>query len=260
MKKSVLFGFILFLIGSVAFGQTTATDFTLTDCAGNPHSLFADLDAGKVIVIAFVMPCASCIGPSVSAYDVVQNYAISDPGRVIFYLSDDNGTSSCSSLSNWASQNSMPNATVISTIALKMSQYNGNGIGMPKIVVLGGSNHTVYYNENDGDNSHNLNAAITQALGATGMSEVENTIVNLNVLPNPGKNSACITYSLNQSKEVSIEIFNVLGEKVKTIALEKQTAGKHTSPIDVETFSNGIYFIKLNASTTSEIVKFIVTH
>ncbi|MES2286808.1 MAG: T9SS type A sorting domain-containing protein [Bacteroidota bacterium] len=260
MKKSLLFGFILFLIGFVAFGQTTATDFTLTDCAGNPHSLFTDLDAGKVIVISFVMPCASCIAPSVSAYDVVQNYTISDPGRVVFYLSDDNGTTSCSTLNAWASQNGMPNATVISTTALKMSQYNGNGVGMPKIVVLGGSNHTVYYNENDGDNSHDIDAAIIQALGATGMSEVENTIVNLNILPNPVKNSANISYSLNQSKAISIEIFNVLGEKLKTIALEKQTAGKHTAPIDLETFSNGIYFIKLNASASSETVKFTVAH
>ncbi len=251
---------MLFLIGFVALGQTTATDFTLTDCAGNPHSLFADLDAGKVIVISFVMPCASCIAPSVSTYDVVQNYATSNPGRVIFYLSDDNGTSSCSSLNTWASQNSMPNATVISTTALKMSQYNGNGVGMPKIVVLGGSNHTVYSNENNGDNSHNLDAAINQALGASGMIEDENTIVNLNVLPNPVKNSASITYSLNQSREVSIELFNMLGEKVKTLAVEKQTAGKHTSQIDLETFSNGIYFIKLNTSISSEIVKFTVAH
>lgn len=260
MKKSLLIGFTLFLMQVVTFGQTTATDFTLTDCAGNSHHLFADLDAGKVIVISFVMPCASCIAPSVSTYDVVQNYAISNPGRVIFYLSDDNGTTSCSSLNTWASQNGMPNATIVSTTALTMSQYNGNGVGMPKIVVLGGSSHTVYYNENDGDNSHNLDGAILQALGTTGIAEGKNAVVNLNVFPSPVKNSATITYSLNQSKEISIEIFNVLGEKVKTIALEKQTTGKHTTQIDLETFSNGIYFIKLNASTASEIVKFSVAH
>lgn len=260
MKKSLLFGFMLLLVGCVAFGQTTATDFTLTDCAGNPHSLFADLDAGKVIVISFVMPCASCIAPSVSTYDVVQNYAISNPGRVTFYLSDDNGTSSCSSLSTWASQNSMPNATVISTTALKMSQYNGNGVGMPKIVVLGGSSHIVYYNENDGNNSHDLDAAINQALGATVVTEDENIIENLNVFPNPVKSSASITYRLNQPTEVSIEIYNVLGEKVKTIPVEKKTTAKHIAPIDFETFNNGIYFIKLNTATSYEIVKFTVAH
>lgn len=260
MKKSLLIGFTLFLMQIVAIGQTTATDFTLTDCAGNSHSLFADLDAGKVIVISFIMPCASCIAPSVSAYDVVANYAISDPGRVVFILSDDNGTTSCSSLTTWASQNGMPNATVISTTALKMSQYNGNGVGMPKIVVLGGPNHTVYYNENDGENSHDLNTAVNEALGTSGINESENAIVNLNVLPNPVKNSATISYNLNQPNGVSIEIYNVLGEKVQTLDYEKHTAGKHTAQIDLETFTNGIYFIKLNASNTSETVKFTVAH
>ena len=260
MKKSLLIGLTLFLIHVVAFGQTTATDFTLNDCAGNSHHLFAELDAGKVIVISFVMPCASCIGPSVSTYDAVANYAISHPGRVFFYLSDDNGTTSCSSLNTWATQNGMQNATIFSNPALKMSQYNGNGVGMPKIVVLGGTNHTVYYNENDGDNSHNLDAAILQALGTTGIAEGKNAVVNLNVFPSPVKNSATITYGLNQSKEVRIEIFNVLGEKLKTIALEKQAAGKLSTQIDLETFSNGIYFIKLNASNSSEIVKFTLAH
>lgn len=260
MKKSLLIGFTLFLMHTAASGQTTATDFTLTDCAGNSHSLFADLDAGKVIVISFVMPCASCIGPSVSTYDAVANYAISNPGRVFFYLSDDNGTTSCSSLNTWATQNGMQNATIISNPALKMSQYNGNGVGMPKIVVLGGTNHTVFYNENDGDNSHNLDAAINQALGTTGLSKDENEIVNLNVFPNPSKNTTTITYSLNQSKSINIEVFNILGEKVKTIALEKQTVGKHATQIDFEPFSNGIYFIKLNTSNASEIVKFTVAH
>lgn len=260
MKKSLLIGFLILLSWAVVFGQTTATDFSLTDCAGNSHNLFADLDAGKVIVISFVMPCFSCIGPSIAASDIVANYSISHPGRVYFYISDDNGTTSCTSLNSWASQNGMSNATIISNPALKMSQYNGNGVGMPKIVVLGGASHTIYYNENNGDNSHNLDAAIIQALGATSLAESENPFVNLSVFPNPVKNSATIVYSLNQTENVSIEVFNILGERVKTTNSEKQTLGKHSVQIDLETFNNGVYFIKLNSSSISKIVKFSLSH
>lgn len=260
MKKILLIGFTLFLNVIIAYGQTTATDFTLTDCSGNPHNLFTDLDAGKVIVISFVMPCASCIGPSVSAYNTVGNYATSNPGRVLFYLSDDNGTTPCSTLTNWASQNGMPNATVISNTALKMSQYNGNGVGMPKIVVLGGTNHSVFYNENNGNNLHTIDAAINLALTATGVAESENNLENLNVFPNPVKNNATVVYSLTQPTEVSCEVFNILGEKIKTIAVEKQPAGKQKIQFDVETFTNGIYFIKINTVDASEIVKFTVAH
>lgn len=260
MKKTLLISFIIILNGIVAFGQTTATDFTLTDCSGNSHHLFSELDAGKVIVISFVMPCASCIGPSVSAYNSVQNYSISDPGRVFFYLADDNGTTSCSTLNSWASQNGMPTATVISTTALLMSQYSGNGLGMPKIVVLGGSGHTVFYNENNGANSHDLEAAINLALLSTELKETENEFLNLSVFPNPVKNQATVTYSLKNVQEVTVDIVNILGEKIQTIALAKQTAGNYSVQINTETLSNGVYFVKLNSGDSLVMQKFTVSH
>ena len=46
-------------------------------------------DAGKVVVIAWPMPCGSCIAPCLSAYTEVQNYTSSYPGRVLYYLVDD---------------------------------------------------------------------------------------------------------------------------------------------------------------------------
>ena len=57
----------------IAFAQ--ATDFTTDDCNGVTHNLFDSLDAGNVIVIAWAMPCFSCIAPSLSAYSAVQSFA-----------------------------------------------------------------------------------------------------------------------------------------------------------------------------------------
>lgn len=244
----------------IAFGQSTATDFTLTDCAGDSHTLFDELDAGKVIVISFVMPCNSCIGPSVAAYNSVGNYATSNPGRVLFYLSDDLGTTPCTTLTTWASQNGMDSATVISNAALFMNQYNGNGLGMPKVVVLGGSNHLVCFNDNNGENSHDIDAAIIQALGASGIDKSSAAFVNLKIFPNPVSDEATVTYNLNQSQDVSIEIFNVLGENVKTLSSEEQTDGNHEIQIDFETLSNGFYFIKLMTAKAVKTVKLSVEH
>ena len=260
MKKSLLICIGILLMGISLFGQTTATDFTLSDCSGNSHTLFNELDSGKVIVISFVMPCTSCIGPSVSAYNSVGNYALSNPGRVLFYLSDDLGTTACSTLSAWASQNGMDSATVISNTALQMNQYNGNGLGMPKIVVLAGNNHLVYFNDNNGSTIHDIDAAIIQAIGATGIHKSSAAFANLKVFPNPLTDNAMLSYSLNQSTDVSFEIFNILGEKIKTVAAEKQTAGTHTTQIDVETFSDGFYFVRLIKDDAIETVKLSVAH
>lgn len=55
MKRTILLSLsILFAIAT--FSQTTATDFTAEDCDGNVVSLFSELDEGKVVVIAWVMP------------------------------------------------------------------------------------------------------------------------------------------------------------------------------------------------------------
>ena len=260
MKTLSLLSLIFFLNGIISFGQSTATDFTLTDCSGNSHTLFTELDAGKVIVISFVMPCTSCIGPSVSAYNSVLNYSTSNPGRVLFYLSDDLGTTACSTLSTWASQNGMDSATVISNTALQMNQYNGNGLGMPKIVVLGGSSHLVYFNDNNGTNTHDIDAAIIEALGPSSIDESSRAFVNLKIFPSPVNDNATITYGLDQSQEANIEIINVLGENVKTLVHEKQTKGNHNLQIDFETFANGFYFIKLSTAVAFEIIKFSVVH
>lgn len=56
MKKLLLAFSQLLLSGFMAFGQTTATDFTVNDCGGTSHNLFTELDAGKVIVLCWPMP------------------------------------------------------------------------------------------------------------------------------------------------------------------------------------------------------------
>ncbi len=258
MKKILLFT-IAGLISSFGIAQTTATNFTVNDCSGTNHDLFTELDAGKVIVIAFVMPCGSCISPSLSAYTEVQNYASTYPGRVKFYLSDDVGTSSCTTITNWGTTNGItaPDAVFCNT-AVKQADYGA--AGMPKIVVLGGPTHSVLFNQNNGLNVTNFNNAIMAGL-TTGISTNTKGDFKLNLFPNPSStNKTTVSYSLTQSSDVNFEVFNALGAKVKSVSFEQQTAGKHETILDFETLPNGVYFIKLNAGDSSQLLKFTVNH
>ena len=101
MKKILLINALFYFSVGVVFAQTTATDFTTDDCNGMSHQLFTDLDAGNVIVIGWVMPCGPCATYTLPAYDAVQSFAISHPGRVHFYMADDYANSTCSYLSGW---------------------------------------------------------------------------------------------------------------------------------------------------------------
>ncbi|HRH65623.1 MAG TPA: GEVED domain-containing protein, partial [Bacteroidia bacterium] len=81
--------------------------------------------------------------------------------------------------------------------------------------------------------------------------------VGFSVYPNPFNRTTEIEYTLNSSSKVSVEVLNVIGEKVKGYSLnELQSAGKHS--YSFEAASNGVYFVKLTIdgqSTVQKIVK-----
>ena len=117
MKNFLLFILLSLINIGITLGQ--ATDFTTDDCNGVTHNLFDSLDAGNVIVIAWVMPCSPCATYSMPAYSAVQSFSSSHPGRVHFYMADDYANTSCSSLSSWGNNYNMPNSTFFFNISYK---------------------------------------------------------------------------------------------------------------------------------------------
>jgi hypothetical protein len=259
MKKILLLFITLQITTLHLLGQTYATDFNANDCDGNNHQLFSELDAGKVIVIAWVMPCATCITDPLSAFYDVQSYDSSHPGQVLFYMADDYANTSCSSLESWAANNGMSNCIKFSDAAVNMGDY---GIpGMPKIVVLGSSSHKVYFNQNSG--SLGISTAIDEALDdiANGLVENANFNLNINTFPNPANNQLTVSYELKQPSNIDLEIYNLLGARVISFKKNNSTgAGKYSEKIDVSNLSNGTYFLKINSNQKNHTIKFSVSH
>ena len=255
MKKTVILG-ISILTASLTFAQT-ATDFTINDCAGTSHHLFAELDAGKIVVAAFVMPCGSCAAPSLAAYNAVQSYATSNPGKVVFYLVDDTGNTSCSTISAWGTTNAMPLATSFSSTSFVMSQYGT--AGMPKIIVMGGTNHAVTYNLNSGVTTIGVQNAVN-ALISAGVSEISKTNnFNLKVTPNPVINELSYSYSIGKASNVNVEVFTLTGELMFTTTSMNQNAGEYNLTIGENLkLENGMYILKMTSDSKIETINFIV--
>jgi len=75
---------------------------------------------------------------------------------------------------------------------------------------------------------------------------------NLTITPNPFSNSTTISFSLPQTQNVSLQIFDVNGKLVSTLADKIFEAGEHQIEFNVEKFNAGIYFLKMSAGTPSE--------
>lgn len=255
--KNQLLTILFATVTAIGLAQT-ATDFTANDCSGTSYNLFTDLNAGKVIVLCWVMPCASCIGPSLTTYNVVESYASSNPNTVYMYLCDDYGNTACSSLNSWSKSYALTNSVRFSNSAIDMADYGT--IGMPKIVVLGGANHTVYYNANNFVNATDLQNAINSALSTTGINDPNSSVSSLNIFPNPANNTAEIICTLTKSSQVNIELFNLEGQMLKNVFSGNPAAGEIKMQIDVAGYAAGMYLLKFSDGANSKFANLIVSH
>ncbi len=247
--SSLLVGLFLLSLSSLTNAQT-ATNFTAEDCNGESYTLFDELDAGKVIVIAWVMPCGACSYYGSGAYDAVQTFTETHPGKVEFYLTDDYANTSCNSISNWGDTYSMGNHIAFSSNAISMSDYGTDG--MPKVVVLGGNDHAVLYNKNNGAISFDgVVAAISTGLNAIGISETEKSKNRLSIFPNP--NNGAMTLDFYMEENSTIEVFTLLGEKVLNVNLDNCTPNQTNKiEINLSDQSGGMYLVNLNTGTHKE--------
>jgi len=77
-------------------------------------------------------------------------------------------------------------------------------------------------------------------------------IVSFNAAPNPTKESSTITIDLSAPVEAEISIFNLKGQKVRSLAENLPLSGKHSIVWDGkdsrgQRVNSGIYFIRINA-------------
>lgn len=253
---------ILALLMSLSVSSQTATNFNCNDCASVNHDLFTELNAGKVVVICWVMPCGSCVGGALAAQAACQSFSTSNPGQVYYYCVDDVANTNCTTLSNWCSSNGVTNTTAkFSNSAINMTNYGT--AGMPKVVVIGGgTSHTVYYNQNNNTVSQSgVQGAINNALSAitTDVKEIENSdFVSANIYPNPSNLSCSLSFNLVKESKVKIEIQNVLGQKISDAFSGDLKKGENTLTINTSELSNGNYFINISNDGTSKKIKMIV--
>lgn len=261
MKKIFVLTVYLVVFGlTCSKAQTTATDFTENDCAGTSHHLFSELESGKVIVLVFVMPCSSCLGPALTAYNIVESFQGSNPGQVLYYLSDDIGTTLCSQIDGWATSNGIgSNRSSFSSPNINMNDY---GIaGMPKVVVIGGGiQHKIYYNENDAaaGNSINIHSAISTALAETGLSDLSFSDKDFSLFIDYSNSIVKTSYSLNKSSRVNISMINSIGQEIKSVSFANQLPGTQSHDFNFEILTAGLYFINIKTSNGSYSRKFFI--
>lgn len=81
---------------------------------------------------------------------------------------------------------------------------------------------------------------------------------NLNIFPNPAGQTVSVSFSLKTFEDISVNIYNMQGQIVKTILRENYQPGNHSLNIDVQNYDTGIYFLTVRIGNTKETRKFEV--
>ena len=259
MKK---FTFIMFYIFISFYSYTqTATNFISNDCSGLSHNLFSELDEGKVIVICWVMPCSGCINPASTAYNVVNNFQTNYPNKVYYYLTDDYANDNCADLSDWATNFNIPESAFSRRFSdSNISMYDYDTPGMPKVVVIAGAGHNVFFNENAVINAHILTSSIDNAIIASGVNSLSSSKELVQISPNPANETLTFSFPENNYSEISIELYNSFGAKISDIPYEFLDNEDNIFKINSSQINAGVYYFHIKGSSLSITKKVVVVH
>ena len=76
--------------------------------------------------------------------------------------------------------------------------------------------------------------------------------------PNPFNPSTTIRYSLPESGEVSLSIYNILGQRVEILFEGFQQAGEHAVTWDASDYPSGVFFTRLETADRSSHIKMVL--
>ncbi len=76
--------------------------------------------------------------------------------------------------------------------------------------------------------------------------------------PNPFNPATIITYDIPATSNVTLKIYNILGQEVRTLVNETQNPGRYTARFDASRLSSGVYFYSLQAGKFTQVKKMMV--
>lgn len=266
MSKIKIYAFILGVFVSLTSisskAQTTAMNYDFIDCAGNPQSIFADLDAGKAVIIEFFMTsCSPCIDAGQTLEVLKADLMAQFPGMIKAYAFGYSNTYTCSVINSWVTTNGITSIPADSG-ANQVAYYGG--MGMPTIVVLGGgTSHSVlgapYLSYTTPDTTI-MGTDIRNFLNGTGVNENTNIISKLNLFPNPANTEVKISFEMKEITNLKVDLVDISGRLITTIADKKNQQGEVVETINTSLYAEGVYIININTNGIISQQKLNIIH
>lgn len=143
---------------------------------------------------------------------------------------------------------------VNSSVQIKQTKYQNNSWWVDNEIAYTGVNSNNWRNATPGNaffNDRYLNYAIHITTETLGAQELDNN-VTFGVYPNPVSKSDILKadFNLVNASDVTIALYDLLGNKVKEIANGYFTSGEHTTDVSVNDLNAGLYIYSIRAGNS----------
>ena len=109
------------------------------------------------------------------------------------------------------------------------------------------------------DNGNNIYIDDINLYPESWVSSPENNFeMAINVFPNPTKNETTISYYDTQSNHTQITLFDIQGNKIKTVFNGLSKGGKNKFKFDVSNYAAGVYMLNITNAIGSKTVRLVV--
>jgi hypothetical protein len=91
-----------------------------------------------------------------------------------------------------------------------------------------------------------------------GIETLEEERIGLNVYPNPMAEQSAVVFNLEESEEIKLSVFDLLGQETKVLLREVMPAGEHAITLNAADYEKSMYFIRLETSGKVLTKRFVV--
>ncbi|MDP8203772.1 MAG: FlgD immunoglobulin-like domain containing protein [Candidatus Tenebribacter mawsonii] len=191
-------------------------------------------------------------------YDIGQVFQLGNPLQPELYFTP-----------QWGPRIEIRDDLIFSISGHIISVYENRPNCTEPIAIFNGLNYIYNINltEHEGTNylitneRYNIGLFEYTYIPSSAEDELPKPEITLSNYPNPFNPTTTISFSVTQNSDfVNLEVYNIKGQKVKTLINEEMQKGKHSiiwSGVDKNNkpVSSGIYFYKLNVNGKTEAVK-----
>ena len=100
---------------------------------------------------------------------------------------------------------------------------------------------------------------LSEMINTNAVQSLPTSNISSTAYPNPLTTSTTINYTLPERDNVTVEVFDILGRKIQTLANEVMDAGPHSVVFNGENLPLGMYTVKITSGASSEEMKVVLS-